>query len=102
LLLGKLLPYAAIGFIETVLVLLVMVAVFAVPVHGSLPLLLTLATLFLVCALGLGIFVSTLATTQLQAMQLAFNLRQGGIGYYPNAHFLHLDTGPVRSWQSAY
>jgi ABC transporter DrrB family efflux protein len=72
LLLGKLLPYAAIGFAETVLVLLVMVAVFAVPVHGSLLLLLTLATLFLLCALGLGIFVSTLATTQLQAMQLAF------------------------------
>lgn len=32
----------------------------------------------------------------------ALHLRQGGIGYYPNAHFLHLDTGPVRSWQSAY
>ena len=31
-----------------------------------------LATLFLVCALGLGIFVSTLATTQLHAMQIAF------------------------------
>jgi len=32
----------------------------------------------------------------------ALHLHQGGIGYYPNAHFLHLDTGPVRSWQSAY
>jgi uncharacterized protein YcbK (DUF882 family) len=31
----------------------------------------------------------------------ALRLRQGGIGYYPNAHFLHLDTGPVRSWKSA-
>jgi uncharacterized protein YcbK (DUF882 family) len=31
----------------------------------------------------------------------ALDLHQGGIGYYPNAHFLHLDTGPVRSWQAA-
>jgi len=72
LLLGKLLPYAVIGFAEMLLVLMVMVVVFAVPIHGSPLLLLILAALFLVCALGLGIFVSTLATTQLQAMQLAF------------------------------
>jgi ABC transporter DrrB family efflux protein len=72
LLLGKLLPYAVIGFAEMLLVLVVMVVVFAVPIHGSLLLLLSLAALFLLCALGLGIFVSTLATTQLQAMQLAF------------------------------
>jgi ABC transporter DrrB family efflux protein len=71
LLLGKLLPYAVIGFAEMLLVLVVMVVVFAVPIHGSLLLLLSLAALFLLCALGLGIFVSTLATTQLQAMQLA-------------------------------
>jgi ABC transporter DrrB family efflux protein len=72
LLLGKLLPYAVIGFAEMLLVLMVMVVVFAVPIHGSLLLLLSLAALFLLCALGLGIFVSTLAATQLQAMQLAF------------------------------
>ena len=71
LLLGKLLPYAVIGFVEMLLVLTVMVVVFAVPIHGNPLLLLALATLFLVCALGLGIFVSTVATTQLQAMQLA-------------------------------
>jgi ABC transporter DrrB family efflux protein len=72
LLLGKLLPYAAIGLVEMLLVLTVMVVVFAVPIHGSPLLLISLAALFLLCALGLGIFVSTLATTQLQAMQLAF------------------------------
>ena len=31
----------------------------------------------------------------------AQRLRRGGIGYYPNSHFLHVDTGPVRSWRSA-
>jgi ABC transporter DrrB family efflux protein len=72
LLLGKLLPYAAIGLVEMLLVLIVMVVVFAVPIHGSPLLLISLAALFLLCALGLGIFVSTLAKTQLQAMQLAF------------------------------
>ena len=74
LLLGKLVPYALIGFVETLLVLSVMVYLFGVPIQGSLMLLLTLSLLFLVCSLGLGLLVSTIATTQLQAMQLAFLL----------------------------
>lgn len=72
LLLGKLLPYAAVGFVETLIVLSVMVYVFRVPIQGSIPLLLGLTLIFLFCSLGLGLFVSTLARTQLQAMQLAF------------------------------
>jgi ribosome-dependent ATPase len=50
----------------------VMVFLFGVPIHGSLALLFGLASLFLVCALSLGLLVSTLAKTQLQAMQFAF------------------------------
>ncbi len=72
LLLGKLIPYAAIGFLETMIILTVMMLVFGVPIHGSLPLLLVLCFLFLVCSLGLGLLVSTVARTQLQAMQFAF------------------------------
>ena len=72
LLLGKLGPYAVLGFVEMLLILTVMVYVFRVPIHGSIPLLLGLAGLFLVCSLGLGLLVSTLARTQLQAMQFAF------------------------------
>ena len=72
LLFGKLAPYAVLGFIETLTVLTMMVYLFQVPIHGSLFLLFTLSTLFLVCALGLGILVSTLAKTQLQAIQFAF------------------------------
>jgi ABC transporter DrrB family efflux protein len=72
LLLGKLIPYAAVGFLETLLVLTVMVYVFGVPIHGSILLLLALSALFLVCSLALGLLVSTLARTQLEAMQFAF------------------------------
>lgn len=72
LLLGKLLPYAVVGFVESLLVLCVMVYVFHVPIHGSLPLLLALTWLFLVCSLGLGLLVSTLARSQATAMQFAF------------------------------
>ena len=70
--LGKLVPYAVLGFLETLLVLLVMVFVFDVPIRGSLVALLLLSTLFLFTSLGLGLLVSTVARTQLQAIQLAF------------------------------
>ena len=72
LLLGKLAPYAVVGFVETLIVLSVMVYLFAVPIPGSRALLLLLATLFLVCSLALGLLVSTLATTQTEALQFAF------------------------------
>lgn len=74
LLLGKLIPYALIGFVETVIVLCVMVFVFGVPIKGSLLLLLGLSVLFLFTALGLGLLVSTLARTQLHAIQVAFGI----------------------------
>lgn len=72
LLLGKLLPYALLGFLEMLIILLVMVFVFGVPIRGNLGLLLGLSLLFLVCGLGLGLLVSTLARTQLMAIQFAF------------------------------
>lgn len=72
LLLGKLIPYAVIGCLETLIVLSVMVYVFGVPIRGDLTLLFLLSALFIVCALGLGLLVSTLATTQVEAMQFAF------------------------------
>ncbi|MCA9116167.1 MAG: ABC transporter ATP-binding protein/permease [Planctomycetaceae bacterium] len=72
LVLGKLIPYAVIGFVETLIVMVVMVYFFGVPIHGSIPLLISLSLLFLVCGLGLGLLISTLARTQLQATQFAF------------------------------
>jgi ribosome-dependent ATPase len=72
LLLGKLAPYAVLAFGETLIVLSVMVYLFEVPIRGDIALLLLLSFLFLLCALGLGLFVSTISKTQLQAFQFAF------------------------------
>jgi len=71
LILGKLLPYCAIGFLQTCLVLLLMVFLFGVSIQGSLILLLFLSGLFLVSALGMGIVVSTFARNQGEAMQMS-------------------------------
>lgn len=71
LMLGKLIPFAVIGFLETVLVLALMRYVFDVEIVGSKALLLALSALFLIPSLGLGIFISTVATNQAQATQMA-------------------------------
>jgi ABC-type multidrug transport system permease subunit len=72
LMLGKLTPYAVLGFLESTIVLCVMVYIFRVPIAGSIVLLLALSGLFLVCSLGLGLLVSTLAKTQVSALLFAF------------------------------
>ncbi|MFZ5626807.1 MAG: ABC transporter permease [Bacillota bacterium] len=72
LIIGKLVPYVFIGFFDLLLVLAVAVFWFGVEISGSVVLLLALATIFLACALGMGMFVSTIARNQLQAMQMAF------------------------------
>jgi ABC-2 type transport system permease protein len=72
LLLGKLLPYLGIGFFELCLILTFMRFVFRVPIHGSVPLLAFLSLPYLFVSLSLGILISSKATTQGQAMQLAF------------------------------
>lgn len=72
LIVGKLIPYMVIGFIDVLIILGFGIFWFNVPVNGSIPLLLALSFLFLMGALGLGLFVSTVAKTQLQAMQMSF------------------------------
>jgi ABC-2 type transport system permease protein len=69
--LGKLLPYLLIGFWDVAMVVTVGFLVFSVPFHGSILLLSGLAFLFLVGALGLGIFISSVADSQIFAMQAA-------------------------------
>lgn len=71
LIIGKLIPYVAIGFLDILIILGFGVYWFDVPVKGSIILLLALAFLFLMAALGFGMFVSTVAKTQLQAMQIS-------------------------------
>lgn len=72
LMLGKIVPYVMIGFLDFLLALAAMVYVFDVPIAGSLPLLLVLSLGFLMAALGLGLLVSTVAQTQLQAILMTF------------------------------
>jgi ABC-2 type transport system permease protein len=68
---GKLLPYVVIGLIQTTLILLLGWLLFDVPVAGSLLDLYLGALLFIAASLSLGLFISTLAQTQFQAMQMA-------------------------------
>jgi ABC transporter DrrB family efflux protein len=72
LMMGKLTPYAVVGSFETCVVLLLMRFVFGVHVAGSLPVLGAFSLLFLITALGLGLLVSTVASSQVEAMQWAF------------------------------
>ncbi len=72
LMLGKLAPYSIVGAFETCVVLLLMRFVFGVSVTGSLALLALFAVPFLITALGLGLLVSTIASSQVEAMQWAF------------------------------
>ena len=65
---GKLLPYAFIGIIDVVLVLIVAIYWFEVPMRGSIPLLFGMCLIYLLSTLGLGLFVSTISQTQQQAM----------------------------------
>ena len=74
LVIGKLFPFACIGFLDTLLVSAIAVGLFRVPLRGSLPLLIALTVPFLMCTLGLGLFVSTLVRTQQQAMMSAVYL----------------------------
>jgi len=71
LILGKLLPYGLIGFLDVLLVIAVAVLWFEVPLRGSLTLLIGSSVVYLVCTFGLGLFISTVSSTQQQAMMTA-------------------------------
>lgn len=68
LILGKLAPYAAIAFLDVLLVMGAGRVLFGVRIAGSIPLLLLLAALYLVAALGIGLLISVAAPTQQTAM----------------------------------
>jgi ABC-2 type transport system permease protein len=70
LLLGKLLPYLVLTFLELCLIALLMRTVFGVPIHGSFLTLLTLAFPFVLTMLALGLLISTRASTHEAAMHL--------------------------------
>ena len=69
---GKILPYVLIGYVQLLVVLVAAFVLFQVPMLGSLPLLLVLIGLFILANLSVGFTFSTLARNQLQAVQMAF------------------------------
>lgn len=72
LMLGKLVPFVLVGYVQMSVVLLLGVLVFDVPVLGNVLLLYAIALVFIVASLGVGLLISTFARSQAQAMQLSF------------------------------
>ncbi|MBM3601937.1 MAG: ABC transporter permease [Alphaproteobacteria bacterium] len=70
--LGKIVPYIFVGYVQVVLILLAAHHVFGVPMVGSLLLLSLMLILFMAANLAVGFTFSTIAKNQLQAMQMSF------------------------------
>ena len=72
LILGKVVPFALIGFIDVVLVTSVAILWFKIPFRGSFFLLFLSVGVYLLTTIGIGLFISTLSRTQQQAMMITF------------------------------
>jgi ABC-2 type transport system permease protein len=68
---GKVIPYVLLSFINAIVILVLAFSVFGMPVNGSIVLLLLQAMLFIIMALSMGIFISTVSKNQQQAMLLS-------------------------------
>ena len=69
---GKIMPYIIVGYVQVSVILLAGRFLFRVPMIGSIPLLLAVSLLFIAANLGVGLTFSTIARNQLQAVQMAF------------------------------
>lgn len=72
LIVGKLIPYVFIAFLDTLEVLALGSFWFGVPIKGSIPLLLALSVLALMTSLGMGLFISSVSNTQQESMLLSY------------------------------
>ena len=71
IMLGKIIPYVLVGFVQAALIIGIGVTLFGVPIVGSLAVLAALSTLFIATNLSIGYTFSTVAQNQLQAMQMS-------------------------------
>jgi ABC-2 type transport system permease protein len=71
IMLGKIIPYVLVGFVQAALIIAIGVTLFGVPIMGSLAMLAALSTLFIATNLSIGYTFSTVAQNQLQAMQMS-------------------------------
>ena len=74
LMLGKIIPFLLVGYVQITVILLLGRLLFDVPIRGSVATLYLVALPFVVANLAIGLFVSTVVSTQAQAMQLGFLL----------------------------
>jgi ABC-2 type transport system permease protein len=72
LMIGKIVPYIVLGYLQITVALLVGAIFFQVPIRGSLLQLYLLTLFFITASLGLGLMISNLAQNQMQAFQMAF------------------------------
>ena len=72
--LGKILPYLFLAYIDLIIILTVMRVVFRVPINGSLTLLLGLSWVYLLALLSFGLLISSRAASQMEAMQRAMGI----------------------------
>ncbi|MEN6415227.1 MAG: ABC transporter permease [Armatimonadota bacterium] len=93
LMLGKVTPFAAIGMINVLTIVLAASLWFKVPIEGSVLLLFALTIIFLTASLGLGLLVSTVSRTQQQAMMVSFFIMQPSV--LLSGFMFPLDAMPV-------
>jgi ABC-2 type transport system permease protein len=73
-LIGKMIPFWILGMAEFLLGIFLMKIVFGITVQGSFPVLISITSIYLLVMLGLGFFISSVSTNQLQAMFIVFFL----------------------------
>ncbi|MDX1385559.1 MAG: ABC transporter permease [Thermoanaerobaculia bacterium] len=115
LMVGKILPYIVIGYVQVSLILLLGVFLFAVPIRGSLGDFYLGSGVFVAAALALGLFISTLASNQFQAFQMTIvsylpqlllsgfmfpfdgmpEIVQGLAEFFPLTHYIRIIRGVV-------
>lgn len=71
---GKILPYLGVAYVTLTIVVLLMRFLFRVPFNGSLTLLLTLSSVYLLALLSFGLLISSRAGSQIEAMQMAMGI----------------------------
>ena len=99
LIIGKLIPYILLAFLNILEVLVIGIFWFKVPMRGSLSLILVLSGLFLLSSLGIGLLASTIANTQQEAMLVVWMLLLPSL--FLSGFFFPLEAMPkILQWVS--
>ncbi|MBL8188501.1 MAG: ABC transporter permease [Acidobacteria bacterium] len=94
LMMGKIVPYAVVAYVEVLILLFFMRWAFGVPIRGSILLLMLLVAPFILTMLGFGLLVSTKAQTYQEATQMAFGTMMPSI--FLSGYIFPIDTMPVQ------